>query len=151
MQSLLGRRSSLIVRWRTTSGCYRVLNNGSSRRGDDDHWDSSRVDAWVGHSFPDFIEFWNRDTFRTVGYGLGVSTAVVALTTVPFASGVLDVVPVAVLSLGTAAYWRIGLKDIQQKEHAIRRNYPVLGNLRYVLETVRLVTVDWFSLLTNYT
>ena len=45
--------------------------------------------------------------------------------------------PMLVLGTLTAGYWHLGLKDMQQSSHAIRRNYPVLGNMRYILETVR--------------
>src|SRR5690606_3433278 len=31
----------------------------------------------------------------------------------------------------------IGLLDLSQRRHAIRRNYPILGNLRYLVESIR--------------
>ncbi|CRN05095.1 Glutamate synthase [NADPH] large chain [Pseudomonas sp. URMO17WK12:I11] len=31
----------------------------------------------------------------------------------------------------------IGLFDLLQKRHAVRRNYPILGNIRYLVETIR--------------
>jgi glutamate synthase domain-containing protein 2 len=31
----------------------------------------------------------------------------------------------------------IGLRDIVQKRHAVRRNYPILGNIRYLVESIR--------------
>lgn len=34
-------------------------------------------------------------------------------------------------------YWAIGLLDINQPHQAIRRNFPVLGNVRYLMETIR--------------
>ena len=37
----------------------------------------------------------------------------------------------------TSAYWKIGTDDVDQVHHAIRRNYPVLGNVRYALEVLR--------------
>ena len=88
----------------------------------------------VGHNFPDYIEWWNRDTFRQVGYGLVGATA--ALTG---AAAWSLATPMAPLLLGTltAGYWHFGLQDIRQSSHAIRRNYPVLGNVRYILETIR--------------
>jgi len=45
--------------------------------------------------------------------------------------------PAAVLGILTAGYWSIGLQDIKQDSHAIRRNFPVIGNMRYILETIR--------------
>ena len=31
----------------------------------------------------------------------------------------------------------LGLRDINQNRHTVLRNFPVLGNIRYVLETIR--------------
>lgn len=31
----------------------------------------------------------------------------------------------------------VGIFDLTQKEHAVRRNYPIIGNMRYLLEAVR--------------
>ncbi|MDD0976774.1 FMN-binding glutamate synthase family protein [Pseudomonas fontis] len=31
----------------------------------------------------------------------------------------------------------VGLNDLRQSQHAVRRNYPILGNLRYLIETIR--------------
>src|SRR3546814_17430278 len=31
----------------------------------------------------------------------------------------------------------IGVLDLRQKRHAVRRNYPVLGNIRYLVESLR--------------
>ena len=55
----------------------------------------------------------------------------------PFFVADLSLAPMVVLGTITAGYWHLGLKDMQQSSHAIRRNYPVLGNMRYILETVR--------------
>lgn len=100
----------------------------------DDHWTEDRVAGYFGHNFPDFIEHWNRDTFRRVGYVLGASTGALAAGSLlaPMAA-----VPTVILGALTTAYWKIGLNDMKQTSHAIRRNYPVLGNMRYILETVR--------------
>jgi hypothetical protein len=103
----------------------------------DDWWDRTKVNGFVGHNFPDFIEHWNRDNFYKVGYGLGISTAALATTTAMTAT--LNPWLPLTMATGslTAAYWAIGLNDIKQTSHALRRNFPVLGNVRYVLETVR--------------
>lgn len=37
----------------------------------------------------------------------------------------------------TTLYWFIGIRDISQTQHTIRRNFPVLGNIRYLFETIR--------------
>jgi glutamate synthase domain-containing protein 2 len=31
----------------------------------------------------------------------------------------------------------VGLNDLRQRHHAVRRNYPILGNIRYLIETIR--------------
>ncbi len=51
------------------------------------------------------------------------------------------------LGLGVSAnyfYWfilfgpliLIGLRDVFQKDHAVRKNFPIIGNLRYILESI---------------
>jgi glutamate synthase domain-containing protein 2 len=40
----------------------------------------------------------------------------------------------------TLAMWLLlamGLNDLRQTKHAIRRNYPIVGNMRYLLESIR--------------
>ncbi len=58
---------------------------------------------------------------------------VIALGALPFfpfegRAAVLGVVAVLVL---------IGLTDLAQKRHSVRRNYPILGNIRYLVESIR--------------
>ena len=52
-----------------------------------------------------------------------------------------------------SAYWSfiiigplvlMGLYDYFQKKHAIRRNYPLLGRMRYVLESIRPEIMQYF-------
>ncbi|QGW75537.1 FMN-binding glutamate synthase family protein [Pseudomonas alkylphenolica] len=31
----------------------------------------------------------------------------------------------------------VGLNDLRQSHHAVRRNYPIVGNIRYLIETIR--------------
>lgn len=40
-------------------------------------------------------------------------------------------------SLGTAAFAYRGYKDMKQTSHTILRNFPVLGHVRYILESIR--------------
>lgn len=40
-------------------------------------------------------------------------------------------------TLVTAALSLLGIADIVQKRYSVRRNYPVLGNLRYLIESIR--------------
>ena len=41
------------------------------------------------------------------------------------------------LTLSTALLSLIGINDLLQTRQAVRRNYPILGNLRYLIETIR--------------
>ena len=82
-----------------------------------------------GHGFPDFIEKWNPSKFKAVGGALAAASAA-SLAFAPLA-------PAAILSSLTAGYWVVGLRDMKQTQHAIRRNFPVLGNVRYILESIR--------------
>ena len=38
----------------------------------------------------------------------------------------------------------LGIYDMTQTKHAIRRNFPVIGNLRYMLEGVRPEIIQYF-------
>ncbi|MCW2832416.1 MAG: glutamate synthase [Nocardioides sp.] len=39
-------------------------------------------------------------------------------------------------ALGAAAVGAVAVRDLTQKEHALKRNFPVIANLRYMLETI---------------
>lgn len=41
------------------------------------------------------------------------------------------------LGLGCLLLFALGLVDLWQPAHAVRRNYPILGNLRFILEYIR--------------
>ncbi|RYZ57013.1 MAG: FMN-binding glutamate synthase family protein [Proteobacteria bacterium] len=41
------------------------------------------------------------------------------------------------ISLLLVSFVVLGLRDMQQARHAIRRNYPILGHFRYLLESIR--------------
>ena len=57
----------------------------------------------------------------------------------------LATLPLLVLCLGQASWWALlpgvlfalGVADVLQTHHAVRRNYPLTGRLRYLLETIR--------------
>ena len=110
----------------------------NEQRGEDD----ALSRAYRGSNFPDFIEHWNRGVFEKVGYALGAATSVLAVAP-PLLLGGLEATTAAsfapaLLAGGmTAAYWKVGLDDVSQTGHSIRRNYPVIGNMRYILETIR--------------
>lgn len=114
------------------------IRHGSSQSSNGDFYDKEKVNAYVGHAFPDFIEGWTRETFRKVGYGLNAATIACVVGGVAVgASSVLSFLPAVAVGTLSLGYWRVGLQDMRQTSHAIRRNFPVLGNLRYIFETVR--------------
>ena len=78
----------------------------------------------------DFIEHWSRDAFYKIGYG---ATAGAGALTVGL--GVCQ--ETVIFDLLVAGYWALGYHDINQKSHTILRNFPVLGNARYLLEMLR--------------
>ncbi|CAM9438482.1 unnamed protein product [Discosporangium mesarthrocarpum] len=82
-----------------------------------------------GENFPDWIEKWNPVVFRKTGYGLAVMAVTAGMLGGPWV-GLGVAVPVC-------GYWWLGLKDLAQERHSIRRNFPVLGNMRYLLESIR--------------
>ncbi|KAL7446978.1 hypothetical protein ACHAXM_011055 [Skeletonema potamos] len=92
------------------------------------HGQSSFVRS-VSAGLPDWIEHWSRESFRKVGYGLALSIPAVAMAGYPAIT--------LGLATTTAVYWMVGLNDIKQTNQTIRRNFPVLGNMRYLLEMIR--------------
>ena len=56
------------------------------------------------------------------------------VTSLPFLSAHAGLWP---LTLITALLSLVGLNDLRQSHHAVRRNYPILGNIRYLIETIR--------------
>ena len=37
----------------------------------------------------------------------------------------------------TALYWKVGLGDLDQSSHTLRRNFPFLIHMRYLFESIR--------------
>src|SRR5687768_2126047 len=50
----------------------------------------------------------------------------------------------AVLLVFAAIMFGMGVMDLRQTHHAVKRNFPVLGNLRYLLELVRPELQQYF-------
>ncbi len=61
-------------------------------------------------------------------YSPWLLTGLLALLSLPFSLGF------AVFCLGL---FLLGLQDLRQSQHAVRRNYPLTGRLRYALEYIR--------------
>ena len=68
----------------------------------------------TAHAFPDWIERWSRRSFYRAGAGL---VAVAGATAAAF--GPLSA-PALAIAAPVAAYWAIGLRDINQTRHTAR-------------------------------
>lgn len=135
-------RPLLVVSLVTSMEARRTLvsspKESDSKR--EDLYDHTKVTAMVGHNFPDFVEKWNRHVFRKVGYAFIGLTGASLLWPISSAIPLTQFgayIPSVVLTALTTAYWKVGLSDLAQTQHTIRRNYPVLGNIRYIFETIR--------------
>eukprot|EP00605_Chrysophyceae_sp_TOSAG23-4_P001275 GSChrysophyteH1.ASY1.ANO1.1386.1 assembled CDS len=89
---------------------------------------SGRADAAL--NVPDLIEHWSPDTFKKVG---AAATAGGVLLTA--AIGICQ--ESMLVDALVAAYWYKGYQDLNQKSHTILRNFPVLGNFRFMMEMIR--------------
>jgi glutamate synthase domain-containing protein 2 len=89
---------------------------------------SGKIDAAL--SVPDLIEHWGPESFKKVGafMSLGALTAT-------FGLGICQ--ESLLIDTFVAAYWWKGYSDMNQKSHSILRNFPVLGNFRFVMEMIR--------------
>ena len=91
-----------------------------------------------GKEFQDLIERWNHGAFYSVGTAMGAGTAALA-----FSCGPLAISPW--LAAGsTWLFWKMGWEDLSQDQHTIRRNFPVLGRARYILEMLRPEVRQYF-------
>ena len=81
-------------------------------------------------NFPDFIEHWNPDMFYKFGYGMTILTA-----GVNYIAGFCQ--ETIILNGLVIGYWVRGHSDMEQKTHALLRNYLVLGNFRFLFEMIR--------------
>jgi hypothetical protein len=97
-----------------------------------------RVNEWkklphhiTGTEFQDLIEQWNHKMFFSVGTAMAAGSAGLFFTVGPYA------ISPWVLSAVTGWFWKAGFEDMKQHRHTIRRNFPVLGRMRYMLEMLR--------------
>ncbi|MCB9684498.1 MAG: FMN-binding glutamate synthase family protein [Alphaproteobacteria bacterium] len=81
----------------------------------------------IYHRVPDFLDHWSRRTFTITAVG-GVATLLI---------GGVFWWPIWVLLLPWLALVALGVRDMNQNHHAVLRNYPVLGHLRYLFESLR--------------
>ncbi|MGV6475743.1 FMN-binding glutamate synthase family protein [Azotobacter vinelandii] len=67
-------------------------------------------------------------------YAFFAACVLLALVTLPLLPGSPGLWP---LTLIGGLLSLLGIADLLQKQHAVRRNYPVLGNIRYLIEYIR--------------
>ena len=73
--------------------------------------------------------------FKKFGFGMIGASALTA--PLAWMDGGVSILTPLFLSGVTAAYWKIGLTDLKQDDQALRRNFPVLIHVRYILEMIR--------------
>lgn len=128
----------------TPSGKHRNPFGKPPRKENKDplHWKCAgdnaeeKMRAWAlrygsqSNGLPDWIEHWSRSKFYQVGVGLIAGTAAIS---------VMDLHGLAPWVAGgfSAFYWTVGLRDISQHRQTVRRNFPFLGNVRYLFESIR--------------
>jgi len=120
--------------WRGGGG--RALTTSTGSKDTWNNWDGSQPKVHVkqfakgSHGMPNFIEEWSVKRFYKVGAGLSVvSVGALGMLGVGGVSGTI--------AAATALYWAIGARDLRQSKHTVRRNFPVLGNMRYFFEVIR--------------
>lgn len=90
--------------------------------------DKARLTAAI--SFPDLIEHWSRDSFYKAGYAMTAGGVGLTIGLGLCQESIL-------FDLLVAGYWVKGFRDMNQSSHTILRNFPVLGNARYLFEVIR--------------
>ena len=89
-----------------------------------------RKESATNANFPDFVEHWGPVTFRNVGIGMTIGAASLM--------GVYGICQETVIvDIIVGSYLIIGYRDLNQKHHALLRNFPVLGNVRFLFESIR--------------
>ncbi|CAM9566539.1 unnamed protein product, partial [Ectocarpus fasciculatus] len=83
----------------------------------------------LSEGVPDWIEQWSPEVFRKVGYGMAAGVVATGALGGPL-TGLVVAVPVA-------GYWWVGLRDLKQESSTLKRNFPVLANVRFLLESIR--------------
>jgi len=84
--------------------------------------------------FPDFIDSWGPKPYKKVLAGLSLSSGLYLGTAI--ATETVSMLGACLISF-TALYAYRGYKDLNQDTHAIRKNFPFLGNMRYIFEVMR--------------
>ena len=99
---------------------------------------SNKVFRGEVNYFPDFIHSWTPERFKAVGAGLAAGSG--GLVTL---LGMTNWISLSSVSF-TAIYWYLGLSDLRQERHTVRKNFPVLGRVRYIFEVLRPEIYQYF-------
>ena len=84
---------------------------------------------------PDFLHAWTPELFKKSVGGLAILTGLSSIVSIPLGIGIGGF---------TSAYALLGYTDMKQTRHTIRRNFPVVGHLRYLFETLRPGLYQYF-------
>jgi hypothetical protein len=86
---------------------------------------------------PHFVQKWDRRKFK-LSAGALTALSGAALWATEFSTGSV------LLSGASALFGYLGYQDMNSQHHAIRANFPVLGRLRYLAESVRPEIQQYF-------
>ncbi|GAB5368010.1 hypothetical protein AAMO2058_001281000 [Amorphochlora amoebiformis] len=100
--------------------------------------DENHIPHVEGGHFPEFLEKWTRTRFYQFG---AAGTAGVLASA--FYTGPLTLTT-GTLAAVVTGYWALGLRDIWQKNHTLKRNFPVLAHFRYLAEQIRPEVRQYF-------
>lgn len=123
---------------RTRCRCvHHISHRRLSKWSTPEKWEEwEKLPAWEKRqsqfsNFPDFIEKWTPARYYSFGSGLTAWSVYVLLTN--------DLIHLTTFcpAAFTAIYFYVGFKDRSQRRNTIRYSFPVLGNIRYILETLR--------------
>ena len=126
------------VRWFATDGHGKNQRTGEQMKvtniGATGKTEADSARKYKGTTFPELLEHWSRERFKHVGVAL---TAGSGLATLGALGTGTHVEQAALLDLFVAFWWYQGYKDMNQTSKAIPHNFPVIGNFRYLLESIR--------------
>lgn len=105
------------------------VDDKNTKNGSPSKWEVKSGDTAT--RFPDWIEKCDRKMFYKLASGMTGGAALTALFLGPTSFiSYLVFIPVGL-------FWYQGIKDMRQHRHTIRRNFPVIGNIRYLFESIR--------------
>lgn len=121
-RSFINYRSSSLLRYASSSSSPPLPPKSSAN---EEHLHVSRTAG-----MPEFIEHWAGTKPFKITCGIMTATTVGLFF-------LHDIQIAAVAGLFTSAFAYRGYLDVTQRTHTLTRNFPVLGHVRYMLESIR--------------